>query len=212
MMTKKLFLFDFDGVLVDSLDVYLRAVRWSLERIDKPLVQSTADYLDLFDDNFYESLQNRGVDLQAFAGALAEYTVLMGKNYYQDVKLFPFMPPILATLCRDHLLCIISSNSQDAIQQIFNKFGYDGCFQAILGSDFSFSKKDKIAHALDMFHVKPQDTYYVGDTAGDIKEGREAGVFTVGVTWGWHPRGKLLAARPDVLIETPEGLLALDGT
>ena len=209
MTNSKLLLFDFDGVLVDSLDVYVRAIKWCLERIDQPIVKNTADYLELFDDNFYEALVNRGVDLIAFAEALNEYTCLMGGDYYKDVKLVPSMPSVLDTLCRDHLLCIISSNSNDAIQQIFKIVNYDGYFQAILGSDFAFSKKDKIAHALDRFQKTPRETYYIGDTAGDIKEGREAGVNTVAVTWGWHPREKLLAANPDVLIDAPQELLNL---
>ena len=196
MTTPKLFLFDFDGVLVDSLAIYVRAIQWCLERIDQPIVKNTADYLELFEDNFYEALVNRGVDLEAFARALDEYTRLMGGDYYRDVKLFPFMSSILDTLRRDHLLCIISSNTNDAIRQIFKTVDYDGCFQAILGSDFAFSKRDKIAYALDRFQKNPRDTYYIGDTAGDIKEGREAGVVTVAVTWGWHPRETLMAAHP----------------
>lgn len=210
MTNPKLLLFDFDGVLVDSLSVYVRAIQWCLEKIDQPIVKNTADYLELFDDNFYEALVNRGVDLIAFAEALDEYTRLMGGDYYRDVRMFPAIPSILDTLRRDHLLCIISSNSNDAIQQIFKTVDYDGCFQAVLGSDFSFSKKDKIAYAMDRFQKSPQSTYYIGDTAGDIKEGREAGVNTVAVTWGWHPREKLLAANPDAVIDAPEGLLDLN--
>ena len=59
-----LFLFDFDGVLVDSLDLYAEVVRRFLERIGTPIVKSKEDYLALFDGNFYESMAARGVDWQ----------------------------------------------------------------------------------------------------------------------------------------------------
>ncbi|MDQ5984766.1 MAG: Phosphoglycolate phosphatase [Syntrophus sp. SKADARSKE-3] len=208
-MTQKLFLFDFDGVLVDSLQVYLRAVKWCLETIGSPIVKTEEDYRDLFDDNFYESLQQRGVDLDAFGKALLDYTAMMGGNYYDDVTPFTLMIPIVEALRKNHLLAIISSNSLDAIEKIFKKFQYDGCFQTILGSDFSLSKKDKIAYAMDRFSVGPENTYYVGDTAGDITEGRQAGVLTVAVTWGWHSRTRLLTANPDFLVDVPEELLAV---
>jgi phosphoglycolate phosphatase len=52
-------------------------------------------------------------------------------------------------------------------------------------------------------------TFYVCDTAGDIREAREAGVKAVAVTWGWHPRERLERAKPDAFIEKSEDLLAL---
>jgi phosphoglycolate phosphatase len=208
-MTRKLFLFDFDGVLVESLDVYVRAIKWSLENIGMPIVKNEADYLDLFDDNFYASLQKRGVDLDSFFNALLAYSKMHDGDYYNDVKLFSFMPPILDALCKEHILGIISSNAIGAIEKIFTRYQYDGCFKIILGSDFAFSKKDKIIYALDKFQMNREDTYYIGDTAGDIKEGKLAGVLTVAVTWGWHSREKLLAANPDYLIDAAETLLTL---
>ena len=63
---EKLFLFDFDGVIVDSLDVYERRVRLCLEKMDSDIVQSRADFLALFEDNFYEAIEKKGVDVRAF--------------------------------------------------------------------------------------------------------------------------------------------------
>ena len=208
-MTKKLFLFDFDGVLVDSLDVYARTIIWCLEEIGSPIVKNEADYLELFDDNFYEALQNRGIDLGAFGKALARYTEKKGGDYYSDVRPFAFMPPILEALARDRVLGVISSNSNSAIEKIFDRHRYQNCFQAILGADFALSKKDKIIHALERFQMSREDTCYIGDTVGDIKEGKAAGVTTVAVTWGWHSKEKLALANPDHLVLEPEHLLSL---
>ena len=44
---------------------------------------------------------------------------------------------------------------------------------------------------------------------GDIVEGRQVGVGTIAVTWGWHSRKRLEAASPDRLVTTPAELLAL---
>jgi phosphoglycolate phosphatase len=208
-MKKKLLLFDFDGVLVESLDVYVRAIKWSLEKINMPIVKDEADYLSLFDDNFYVSLQQRGIDLDAFFKALLSYTEMMGGDYYADVKPFSFMPPILESLHKKHVMGIISSNSIAAIEKIFARNQYESHFQAIWGSDYAFSKTAKITHALETFQMAPEDTYYIGDTAGDIVEGKLAGVLTVAVTWGWHSRERLRSANPDYLIDSPDMLLTL---
>jgi phosphoglycolate phosphatase len=72
------------------------------------------------------------------------------------------------------------------------------------------SKKEKILYAIKKYQVAPQDIYYIGDTTGDIKEGKEAGVKTVGVTWGWHSKEKMASAKPDYLFDTPQELLLLN--
>lgn len=203
-MAKKLFLFDFDGVLVDSLDVYHRAVSWCLEKIGTPIIKTQEEYVALFEDNFYEALAKKGVDLDAFSGALIEYAKSV--DYYQDVKPFSAVLPVLEELCGDNTLAIISSNSSQAIRKILARFQYNGCFQDILGSEFHLSKKIKIDYAVTTCGISRENAYYVGDTSGDVREGKAAGVKTIAVTWGWHSRKMLVAAQPDFLIDDPKEL------
>jgi phosphoglycolate phosphatase len=201
-----LFLFDFDGVLADSLDIYAEVVTRCLERIGTPIVKSREDYLALFDGNYYESMAARGVDLAAYGKAAME--ILPGIDY-NAMKPFPGLIPVLAALQKDHLLAVISSNGYRTIRTMLDRFGFAPYFREILGADFRFSKKEKIAYALEKFAIPGERAFYIGDTAGDILEARAAGVKSVAVTWGWHSRERLVAARPDFLVDTPEGLLAI---
>jgi phosphoglycolate phosphatase len=203
---RKLFLFDFDGVLADSLDLYAEAVARCLERIGTPIVKNREDYLALFEGNFYESMAARGVDLAAFAQAAKE--ILPGIDY-GAMKPFDGLIPVLDALQKDHLLAVISSNGSRTIRRMLERFGFDPYFEEVLGSDFLFSKKDKIDYALAKYGIPPERTFYIGDTTGDIVEARAAGVRTVAVTWGWHSRERLVAAHPDFLVETPEDLLSV---
>ncbi|MBU3931191.1 MAG: HAD family hydrolase [Pseudomonadota bacterium] len=201
-----LFLFDFDGVLADSLDLYSEAVVRCLERIGTPIVKDKADYLELFEGNFYEAMAARGVDLVAFGKAAGE--ILPGIDY-DSMTPFPGLIPVLAALSTDHLLAVISSNGYRTIRAMLVRFGFDSYFQDIFGSDFRFSKKEKIDYALAKYRIARERTFYIGDTAGDILEARAAGVRSVAVTWGWHSRERLAAVNPDYLVDTPEGLLTL---
>jgi phosphoglycolate phosphatase len=200
---RDLFLFDFDGVLSDSLDLYAEAVRLCLERIGTPIVKTREDYLALFEGNFYESMAARGVDLAAFTRAAQ---AIMPGIDYDSMRPFDGFIPVLESLKKDHRLAVISSNGSLTIRRMLERFGFDPYFEEILGSDFLFSKKEKIDHALAKYGIPPERTFYIGDTTGDIVEARAAGVRTVAVTWGWHSRERLVAAHPDFLVETPEGL------
>jgi phosphoglycolate phosphatase len=203
---KTLFLFDFDGVLADSLDLYAEAVIRCLERIGTPVVQGKEEYLSLFDGNFYESLVARGVDLAAFGQAAKD---LFPKIDYNAMKPFGGLIPVLADLQKDHLMVVISSNGCRTIQNMLGRFGFAPFFQEIFGSDFGFSKKEKILFALQKYGIPPEKTFYIGDTAGDMVEAKAAGVGSVAVTWGWHSRERLAAVRPDFLVDTPAMLLSL---
>ena len=206
MKERSLFLFDFDGVLADSLDLYAKAVARCLERIGTPIIKNREDYLALFEGNFYESMAARGVDLAAFAQAAKE---IMPGIDYGSMRPFDGLLPVLESLKKDHLLAVISSNGSKTIRKMLDLFGFSPYFEEIFGSDFLFSKKEKIDHALAKYDISPQKTFYIGDTTGDIAEARAAGVRSVAVTWGWHSREKLIAARPDFLVDTPEGLLKI---
>ena len=160
----------------------------------------------MFDDNFYEGIIKKGIDLAAFMNASRS----MPTEYDCD-QMAPFAPllPILMELKKENILTVISSNVSRVINNILSRHGFDGCFRDVLGADFSYSKIEKIHHAVDSFQVGKDRTYYIGDTTGDIKEARLAGVKTIAVTWGWHSKEKLETVRPDYLIETVDDLLMI---
>jgi phosphoglycolate phosphatase len=202
----KLFLFDFDGVLVESLGIYEKAVSLSLAKMNMPLIRGREEFLELFEGNFYECLVKKGVDLKEF---MAVSGSLLAQVDYKEMQPVGAMIAVVEEMQRNNILLVISSNHSRTISAALEQFKFNGYFQEVLGSDFLFSKKDKILYAVKKYQIAPADIYYIGDTTGDILEGRAAGVKTIGVTWGWHSKEKMAAARPDYLFNEPKELLQL---
>ena len=95
----KLLLFDFDGVLVDSLDVYEKTVTQCLAKINHPLKRGREEFLELFDGNFYEMLAQKGVDLDQFMTASVD---ILSQVDYTRIKPFEAMWPVLQELKKKH--------------------------------------------------------------------------------------------------------------
>jgi phosphoglycolate phosphatase len=205
---KKLFLFDFDGVIMDSLELYEQAVSYCLKKVGAPPLRDREEFLSLFDNNFYEAMAERNIDLDAFTSASAEIAPDLD---YSKVQPNLRLPPVLEKLMagNGNGLFIISSNSEFAIKIMLAIYDLDRYFENVLGYEFMFSKENKIIHAVEEFGTAREDTYYICDTAGDVKEAKNAGVKSVAVTWGWHPRERLALAGPDFLIDSPEELLGI---
>ncbi len=203
MKKKKLFLFDFDGVIVDSFAFYRESSGRCFEKMGINSAATRDDFLDFFEDNFYVALTKRGIDIAEFGRVAKQVGPTVDSS-----TIVPFynVVPVLETLGKDNVLLVVSSNSRKAIDQILSRHNLDRYFDEILGADFMFSKVDKITHAMKEWEIGKKRTYFIGDTAGDIREATEAGVKTVAVTWGWHSKERLIKAAPDYLIEDPTEL------
>jgi phosphoglycolate phosphatase-like HAD superfamily hydrolase/ADP-ribose pyrophosphatase YjhB (NUDIX family) len=55
---------------------------------------------------------------------------------------------------------------------------------------------------LERRKINPSEALFIGDMVHDIDAGRAAGVMTAGVLSGFDPAEKLLAAKPDVVLES----------
>lgn len=203
---RKLLLFDFDGAIVDSLDFYEEAVKLCLAKIGQPLIKTRADFLELFDDNFYVSLEKKNISIDAYMQAADE---VLAKLNYARIRPVAGLLPVLTKLQTGNILVIISSNGSPDIRMIMDRLRITTFFHDILGSDTGFSKKEKIRLVLDKYKVAADRTFYIGDTTGDIKEAKAVGVRTIAVAWGWHSRERLGALAPDWIIDRPGDLLTV---
>jgi len=198
----RVLMFDFDGVIADSLEPFFAGLTTVARRHGLAQLAERDAFLALFDTNLYAGLRAIGVpdkNLRPFLADLsADLTVRMN-----DVTFFPGMADALNRLGRAHRVVIITSNVSAVVTAALARHGV-ATVEEVLGADVLPGKVAKIQRV--MATAPGAAGYYIGDTRGDMLEGREAGARTVAVTWGWHTRERLATAAPDSWAGTPAEL------
>jgi phosphoglycolate phosphatase len=203
---RELVMFDFDGVIVDSLDIFSNAFRDACAAAGVEGFTRPEDLLAVMEDNFYVGMRARGVPDAQVAEVLRRLGALLVRARHW-LKPFPLMPQVLEELSDVRTVVVVTSSPNEVVEGWLRAHDVPGVSE-VAGAETARSKVEKINALQERF--PDQDVYwYVGDTAGDVREAREAGVTPVGVGWGWHEPEMLLEAGAERVAATPAELLTI---
>jgi phosphoglycolate phosphatase len=201
----RILLFDYDGVLVDSLDIFMNHFISACHKEGFSQIHDKKSFLHLFNKNLYESMLEIGMDLEVILRVVHQVRDGLFKDQH-NLKLFPGIHEMIEYLAQYNELFVVTSNESKVVDSFLQSQRiYD--FSGIYGSDNGGSKVNKINSIKKQY--PDADFYYIGDTIGDIDEGRKANVKTVAVTWGWHDASELASNKPDYLIDAPKKLIKI---
>jgi len=193
-----LVMFDYDGVIVDSFEQVCSDFIKACSAYGFDIDEETFNYLH--DDNCYRAMKEQyGLSEEVIDAILQEYEEIAKRHLNVDV--FAGMREAIKKIAEKHTVVVITSNISAYVREVLQNNGITE-FEDIVGAEKEKSKIKKIRRAMEMY---PSDiSYYIGDTAGDMIEGREAGAKTIAVTWGWHSADRLKKTDPDYLVNTPK--------
>ena len=210
-------IFDLDGTLADTLESLARPCNQTLRHFGLPAMPAE-NYRFYVGDGLGNALRRALADAGDPEGTYyAEGIVLCRRLFGEDpgyhVTPCPGIPAVLDRLRAAGLKLGVLTNKlhPQAVYLMEKLFGPD-MFDAVLGQTDSFPLKPDPAAALHMlrqFGVSGEECLYFGDSNTDMRLGKNAGMITVGVTWGFRPRQELSELSPDYLIDCPEEILAL---
>jgi phosphoglycolate phosphatase-like HAD superfamily hydrolase len=192
-MNKKLVIFDFDGVLVNTSEI-----GYTLHTEANPNL--TREYFaNLSHGNFMENLEK--------AIAEDEYKVQEDwEDLYHGELLkldsHDVIRGLILDLATKYQLAIVSSSKSYHITAFLEREGVRERFSDVLGSDVAYSKVQKISDLLKKYSVRPENAVFITDTLGDIREGTQCDVASIGVTWGTHDRDTLFEGAPYAIVDT----------
>jgi len=107
-------------------------------------------------------------------------------------------------------LALVTNNSEDAVIGYLDKYILHDIFDAHVSGDLGLRKAEAIKFVLAKLEVQEiGNCLYVGDTANDIREGRQAGILAVAVLSGAQSLRLLQAENPFAILNNVSELLTL---
>ena len=194
--------FDFDGVIVDSLSHYEAACRHTIKKFGIPIPETQDTFAKLENVNF-EALANLlGTEEQLLATTITKYIL------EQPVKpaVFSGMPEIIKQSAANHSLHVLSAGAAQVAQSILSKNRLEGFFDSITGGDTPGSKAHKLKVLAKNNGEDAENIIMIGDSISDIEAAREFGCREIAITWGWHSGESLENLEPEYIAHTPEQL------
>ena len=184
------FIFDIDGTLIDTIDMYMPAMIDTLAQHGYPVAPDKVEQTkhDLFGITGRDALRLAGISEEEIPEMLKDWFDLAYQRA-DRAKVIEGIPEMLNTLANreDAKIAIATSKLADEYQEYFvNKYDFAKLFKvAITSADTKKHKPapDPILAAMDKMGADLATTVYVGDTINDMKAAHAAGAKFAGALY-----------------------------
>lgn len=190
----KTIIFDFDGVIGDTYDIYYELCKEFFKDL------SEQDFKDYHNGNVFQSnvMKWKPQDLAIFFEKQ--------KQKFTKKHLFP-LKKVISELQKKYQLLVISSTIDENVRYFLGLGGYNRYFQGIFGATTHKSKVEKFKMIFRQYSLKPKECLFITDTIGDIKEAKHVNVESIAVTWGYHDKELLSSQNPLAVVQKHDDLL-----
>ena len=207
-----LFVYDFDGTLVDTFEdiagsVNLTLAEMNLQSLKRETIRGNigSGVVKLMTRSLVGSGSND-----------AKTAVSLFRKHYNhhlldQTKLYPNGRKIVEHFSnKEH--AILSNKPISFIEKILKALNFLSPFDSILGGDSLKEQKPNpigLQFLMKKFNYTAKEVLMIGDSAIDVETGKHAGVITCGVTYGLGDPGFLRDSKPDYLIDNLSNLKSL---
>lgn len=195
MCKYKYVLFDFNGTLLDDIDMNIEIEKLLLAKRNISGNTSKEFYLENFGFPIIDFYKLLGFDFskEDYSQVAVEYAEEYERKL-KTVSLFSDALPILKKLNESGINCvIISATEHETLKAQTEHFGLTKYFKAILGTNNNLGKS-KIGAALDWFSacaIDPKDAVFIGDTIHDFETAKALGCDCVLIPRGHNSERRL---------------------
>lgn len=205
-------IFDLDGTLLNTVKALQKATNLTMERFG--LGPLSEEQIQSIVGDGYKMQMERALklcgdkDLAHYEEALPAYLEIFGKHCMYQVAPYDGILQLLQAMKERRIKTAVFSNKPhvQTVENIIGIFG-SGTFDLVRGQKEGVPKKPDPAGIyliMKELGVTSEECLYFGDTGTDMQTGKNAGLDTVGVLWGFRKKEELEAFSPKYLIETPQ--------
>jgi phosphoglycolate phosphatase len=208
-------IFDLDGTLIDSRLDLVHSVNAALRHIGRPELPD--DVIASYVGDGAPILIQRALGTEAADEALVRKGLEFFLSYYREHKLdhttvYPGIPEALAAIQTSNgvrrQMAVLTNKPVNPSRAIVDALGLGQYFSQVYGGNSFVTKKPDPEGARKLLAesgVAPEQAAIVGDSHVDVRTGRNAGLWTVGVTYGFATH-TLEDEAPDVLVDSAADL------
>ena len=213
----KLCIFDLDGTVLDTVESIAHYANGAL-------IKNGIEPIEVGE---YKYLAGKGIanlvrGMLEYRGCYTEETY---KKVYYDYdtaynaapayksKIFDGLKETLDAIKAKGIKMAIVSNKPDfAARSVATELYGEGYFDFITGQTPGIALKPDpsvVLSVMEKFGATREECIYVGDTSTDMQTGKNAGMYTVGVLWGFRGREELVSNGADIIVEKTTDLYSL---
>lgn len=209
-------IFDLDGTIADTVESIAVVGNRLLSHYG--LKEQPVEGYNFFAGDGADELVRRileasgGIDKVDYEEAKQIYRKWFEEDPFYHVKPFDGIVEMLNGLKKEGIKIGVCSNKpHHAAVGVVNKIFGEELFDKVQGQTAEIPRKPSPLGPLAIakeFNAKPSECLYMGDTNTDMDTGNAAGMFTIGVTWGFRPRKELEEHHAAKIVDKPEEILA----
>ena len=212
-MKYKVYIFDMDGTILNTLEDLANALNYSLGTNNYP--ERTIDEVRRFLGNGIYKLVERGVPTGTEKADIDKVFKTF-KEYYSvhcedKTKPYENIIEIIKKLRVENCHIAVVSNKADyAVQKLCERY-FPNLIDIAVGERENVRKKpapDSVLEDLKKLNADKSTAVYIGDSDVDMFTGKNAGIFSIGVAWGFRGARELSAAGANKIVYTSEELLS----
>ncbi len=210
-------IFDLDGTLIRTQESIARPINMTLARYGLPSQPVEAfNYFagDGIDNALRRALVAAGdTEMKYYEEGILLTRKWMSEDPLYHVEPYEYVEESLTKLMAMGIRLAVLTNKphESALKVVHTIFGEE-LFDHVQGQKEGIPIKPNptgVYEILKAFGVEKSECLYFGDTNTDMKTGRSAGLYTVGVSWGFRPRTELEEYHADVILDSPRDIVTL---
>ena len=212
----KTYIFDLDGTLINSLPTIAHYANSALEKYNFP-VHSVEKYKEFIGDGaamLVHRMLGENDNDENFRKVKAEYDRLYESDVLYLTEPYDGIVNLIKALKeRGNKIAVLSNKPHNVTSVVVEKLFGEGTFDVCFGQREGVEKKpapDGVYEICKLLNITTNEVIFIGDTNIDIKTGKNAGVRTIGVSWGFRVRAEIEEAGADYIVKSAEEILGIE--